>query len=135
LDLVEIDMIGLQAAEAVFTGAHQVQARIAPIIGSGSDGKMSLGGEEHPVTLPVTRQGAPDDAFTLTVVVTIGSVEHIDPGVEGAINNAQRFRFVGWIAEVQRADAQRRHAHAGATKQTVLHRFLPLLADEYLSIP
>ena len=81
--LVQVDVIGLQAAQAGFAGAANVQRREAAFVGPVAHIAVDFGGDDDFLAPPAAlREPAPDDllgdAFALFPAVDVGGVEEVD---------------------------------------------------------
>jgi hypothetical protein len=66
-----------------------------------------------------------DDLFGLTGGIDVGGVDEVDPGVQRAVDDADRVVVVGVApgAEHHRAEAELRDLDAGAPERAVVHGF------------
>ena len=67
-------------------------------------------------------QHAADDPFGLAVAVDVAQVDQVHAGVEGAFDDPACLVLGRHVAEVARAEAERRDLQAGAAEGAVLHR-------------
>jgi len=58
VDLVQIDVIGTQTAQAVLQSGHQVVARSPPVVDAFSHGALAFGGQYD--LIPAVLNGAAD---------------------------------------------------------------------------
>jgi hypothetical protein len=80
-----------------------------------------LGGQDDVVAAAV--EGLADDLLRLAGRVDVGGVDEVDPGVERAVDDADRVVVVGVApgAEHHRAEAELRDLDAGASERAVIH--------------
>ena len=120
LDLVEVDVVGLQAAQRVLDRGHDPAPRRALLIGIVTHRAAHLGREDDAVAAPL--QSLADDH--LGVAVGVGGVDEVDPGVQRLVDDAGR------VVRVGVADGRREHQgaervgadlDAGPAEGAVLH--------------
>jgi len=86
VDLVEVDVVGLEAAQGVFDGADDPAPRAALPVGVVAHGAVELGGEDDVVAASL--DGFSDDLFGFASGVDVGGVDEVDAGVEGGVDDA-----------------------------------------------
>ena len=98
MQLVEIDIIGAEAAQRRLDGRQQMLARGALVPGRWTDLADGLGREDELLAAPL--QPAPDDILRATGKlgaaaqrIDIGRVDEIDPGLGRLVQNAPRYVF------------------------------------------
>lgn len=121
MQLVEIDDVGLQPAEGIFTGPQNVAARIAAVIWPGAGWIVDLRRQHNGTAFVALLQPAADEPFTVTTPITVGRVHEIDPGVNCAVEQRMRGVFVDRVGEVVSPEANRGDFEAAATEMTVVH--------------
>src|SRR5207245_2427624 len=90
--LVEVDVIGLQAAQTFLAGAPDVKGRQARLIGPGTHIAVHLRGNDHLIA-PTTalRKPAPDDLFGNTFAyfpaINVGAVPEVEAQVQRFIHD------------------------------------------------
>jgi hypothetical protein len=85
VDLVEVDVVGLQALQAGRHRVHDVPAARAPVVGAGAHLAEHLGGDNHVLALrPQVLQRLPEQSLGLPERIDVGGVEEVHPGLEGA---------------------------------------------------
>ena len=88
MELVEVDVVGLQAAQAGLALLDDVASAVASGIGIlGVHLAVDLGREDNVVPLSVALQGFAGDFLAPAQRVDVGRVEEVDPGVEGAVDD------------------------------------------------
>ena len=104
--LVEVDPVGAEAAERVLDRLDDPTARAAAVVGVLAHRHEELGGEHDVVAAALERLA--DDLFGLAGRVDVGGVDEVDPGVQRAVDDADRVVVVGVApgAEHHRAEAQ-----------------------------
>ena len=85
VELVEVDAVGLQPAQAVLDRApHVLGPGAAPLL---VDGHAELGREHHLVAAPGQR--AAEKLLAAGAAVDVGGVEEVDAGVERRVDDAR----------------------------------------------
>jgi hypothetical protein len=129
MDLVEVDVVGAQAREAVIDLGEDRLTGQAAAVRTGTHLAVDLGGEDDLVAVGHVGEGVADDLLGRAIGVDVGGVEEVDPGVERPLDDLptlglrQRplvFAALG-IAEGHAADAEHRHVHAGRPELGVTH--------------
>ena len=126
VDLVEVDAVGLQAAQRLgYVHADLVVGDAALLVGAGLvHAAVDLGGE-HDLVAAVTALGKPaaDDLFRVAggIAVDVGGVPEVDAHFEGAVHDGEGFFFVAAAAEVHRAEADLADLDVGAAEIGVFH--------------
>ncbi len=80
--LVQVDVVGAQAAEAVVDLLHDVLAGQAHAVGSLAHRPEHLGGDHDLLAVGEVRQGAAHDLLAGAVGVHVGRVEEVDAGLD-----------------------------------------------------
>ena len=122
VDLVEVDVVGAEAPQRRVARAQDVQARVALIVRAETGPPVDLGAEDHLVA--AAGQRLADDALRIARVVDVGGIDEVDARVQRGVDDPDRVGLVRASAEVHRAEAQRRHAHAGPAQQSMVHGVL-----------
>ena len=138
MHLVQVDVIGSQAAQAVLAGFDDVVAVTAPRVGVGVvHFVVDFGGEKHAVAPSVLRQCFARDGLAYAPAVHIGGVEEINALVHGPVHDANRVRFgraAFRVAPVHAAQTQGADLYPGAPQRSVFHnRYISLSASLWLS--
>ena len=124
--LVEVDVVGLQPAQAGVAGPPDVQRREPPLVRPVAHVAVELRGE-HRLLTPSTALGEPaaDDllgrATPLGAAVDVGRVEEVDSGLQGRVHDGKRGRLIGLGPEIHGAQADAADAEAGAAEVGELH--------------
>src|SRR6185369_11009461 len=121
VDLVEVDDVGAEAAQAVLHLLLDRLARQAALVRAWADRRPHLGGEDDPLAAVLDRLA--DDDFGFAVGVAVGGVDEVEPGVEGAVDDPDAL-FVVRVApgaEHHRAEAERRDFETGLTEVAGVH--------------
>ena len=117
VELVEVDVVGLEAAEAGFALLDDVAAAVAAGVGVFRiHGAVHLGREDDLVATTVPLERLARDLLALAEGVDVGGVEEVDAGVEGAVDNRVRLFGLGTPAEHHAAEAEARDLHTRAAK-------------------
>ena len=128
VELVEVDVIGPQAAEALLDRVDQVEPRGADVVGARADAEGPLGGDEHPVAAALDRLA--EDLLGQPARIDVGRVEHRQPGVEadvhqprglGDVAGAPGLEELAAAAERAGAEAQDGHAESRSAEDSILH--------------
>jgi hypothetical protein len=105
---VDVDAVGLQAAQAVFDFAQDV-APVQPFaVDALAHAKADLAGDHQFVA--VAGHELTEQRFGAPAPVDIGAVEEVDAGVAAAGIECGRSRFVGVAAKGHRRNPSRRRA-------------------------
>jgi hypothetical protein len=83
---------------------------------------VALRGEDHVVAL-ASRQRLAGDDLTLAGGVDVGGVDEVDPGIEGAVDDAHGVVVISVApgAEHHVAEADGADRHAGAAEGAIAH--------------
>ena len=133
VDLVEVDVVGAEAAEAVVDLGHDGLARQAHGVAALAHRAPELGGDDDLVAVGHVGQGPPDDLLAGAVGVDVGGVEEVDAGVEGLGDEGPagllvEAPLVGAAvgdAVAHAAEADLGDLEAGGTQSSVPHGVLP----------
>ena len=138
VDLIEIDVIEAEAAQAGVNLVHDVHAREAHAIGLRTHAHAHFG-SDHQIFArqPELRERFPDDLLGLAFGIDIGRIDEIDAGVERGLDLRLGFGhpetpddFPASLAAVGHgAQTDLGHEQAGAAQQTITHRFFPFVED------
>jgi hypothetical protein len=78
VDLVQVDVIGAQAAQAPVDAVHDVLARQAHVVGAGAGAAAHLGGEHELAAVEAHRRdGLAYQALALALVVDVGRIQEV----------------------------------------------------------
>jgi hypothetical protein len=121
VDLVQVDVIGAQAAQAVLARADDPAPRVSLLVDVVAHPAVHLGGEHHPI--PAAGQGLADDLLRLAGRVHVGGVDEVDPGVQRPLDDPGRLVMIRIAPgpEHHRAQAKRADLHASGAEHTHLH--------------
>ena len=84
--LVQVDVVGVQPAQAVLDLLHDPPPRRTPLVGVVAHGRHELGGQHHAVAPPLERLA--DDLLGLARRVHVGRVNEVDARIEGGVDDA-----------------------------------------------
>ncbi len=118
--LVEIEIVGLQAAQAVFHGAEQMLARQAEVVRPFAHGKACLGSDDQLVAVAVA-QPAPDNLLGDAARVDIGCINEISAGLDKPIHHLDALGFGALASEGHGAQAKLTYFQARAAKIAIVH--------------
>jgi hypothetical protein len=106
VDLVEVNVVDTEAAQAVVHLSEQPATRAAAMIALVAHRQARLRGQHDVVA--AAGDGLADHLFRLTAAVDVGGVDEVDPGLEGSINDAGHIVLGGAAhrAEVHRAERE-----------------------------
>jgi hypothetical protein len=113
VDLVKVNLIDTQATQAVLAAAHDVQPRIALIIGLFAHLAMNLSRQHYGIALVL--DGFAGDGFTGALAVNVRRIKKVDAGIKGAINDLDGLGFLCSSAKIHAAQTQRANFDSGAT--------------------
>jgi hypothetical protein len=119
VEIVDIDPIRAEAAQAGLRGLHDAAAREAALVGALSGRIRDLRGE-HPMGA-MRADRAPRDLLGPAFVVDIGGINEVHAGLTGLRDDAGRKSFVRRAAEHHRSEADRRDLKAGTAQIAVVH--------------
>jgi hypothetical protein len=125
VDLIEIDMIGLQAAERRLDRLHDPASRIALLVRILAHGSVHLGGQHYTVASAFQRLA--DNLLRLAAAIPVGGVDEVDAEIQSFVDDADAVVVVGIAqsAEHHRAQAVRADLDAGSSQRAVLHDLSP----------
>src|SRR3954454_18574929 len=118
VDLVEVDPVGAEAAQAVLDLGDDPAARVAELVGVVAHGPVDLGGEEDAVAPPAGQRLA-DDLLGLAARVDVRGVDEVDPRVERAVDDRDGLVVVGVApgAEHHGSETERADLDSGASER------------------
>jgi hypothetical protein len=121
VDLIEVDPVGLQPAQAVLHLADQPAPGVAALVDVLAHRAVRLGGQHHVVSSALERLA--DDLLGLTGGVHVGGVHEVDSGVQRTVDDGGRIVVIGVSpgAEHHGAQTQRADFHSGGAERAVLH--------------
>jgi hypothetical protein len=125
--LVEVDVVGVQALEAVLHRLDDVPPGAAPQVLALAHGVGELGGQDRLVPLALQRLAQED--LGLGGAVDIGRVKEVDPAVEGGVDHHARLGLVDPHAEVVAAEPDYADLEPAVPQPTKLHGVLPHRSD------
>ena len=126
VDLVEVDVVGAQALEAVLALGDDPAPGVALGVGVVPHGGVDLGGQYHPGTVH-RGQGLAHDDLGLARRVHVGGVDEVDAGVEGPVDDPDRIVVIGIAprSEHHGPETEGADLDAGSTQCAHLHRADP----------
>ena len=93
VELIDIDVVGLQAAETGVDGIEQVIARGADIVGAGAHPEGALGGDDD--FLAAALESMAEDFFGHAGGVDVAGIKHVGAGFDADIDEAAGFGGIG----------------------------------------
>src|SRR5438105_8599238 len=127
VEVVELDAIGSQPAQALLEGGGDPLRRQTLRVAHLPD--ADLGGDAR--LRPALAERAPEDPLRFAVHVDVRGIEEHEAALEGALDDAVRLRLRRALAEVHRADYQRRGRTFASRVEISVHG-RSLCADELL---
>ena len=128
VDLVEIDIIGSEAAEAVIDGMHDVLARKPALVGIVAHRVEHLGGDDHAVARgSEILERAPQNFLAHAQRIHVGGIEKVDSQFQRALDKRPALRLLQnplaplLRAVGHRAQADARHLEPCRSKSGILH--------------
>ena len=121
MNLIKVDVVGLQAAQRVFDRAGQPTPRPTPAVRVVPHRERSLGGKDDIVSPPL--QCLANDLFRFALAVGIGGINEVDAEIQCLVDHADAFIVIsiGDFPEHHRAQAVGADLDAGTAKLTILH--------------
>ena len=130
--LVQVDVVGLQPAEAVLTRLPDVQRGELALVRPRTARVVHLRRDDDAFAPAITLREPPADdrlGEAVPVAVDVGGVEEVQPELEAAVHDPERLVLVGLHTlvrgahpEVHRAEHERAHAQSRASEQSIVHR-------------
>ena len=88
MDLIQVDMIGLQTPQAVLARLDDIEARVAPGIRVGIvHFAVALGRQENTVALAAVFERNPGDGLRFAASVDIGGIDKIAALLQEVVNH------------------------------------------------
>ena len=134
VDLVEVDPVRLQAAQAGLDLADDPPARVTGHVGVGPHRSVELGGQHH-VLPPASGQSLGHDLLGLAGGVHIGRVDEVDTGIESGVDDTDAVVVITVppSAEHHGPQAQGGDVHSGVTQRSEFHG-RPLFMDPLVDL-
>ncbi len=126
VDLVEVDVVGAEAAQRALDGVEDVLAGGAAVPGPGAHGAGALGGD-HEVVAPAPEPppqdllGAAHGVEGAAQRIDVGRVEEGDPAGGRAVEDGDRGGLVALEPERHRAETEAGDLEAGAAEADMAH--------------
>ena len=127
MGLVEVDMVGLEAAERVLARLKDVPPRASPVIRAGSRRIVNLGRDDGLVTASARGECPADDPLAFPLGVDVGRIDEVEARVERGPDHRRAFGFGRRIGEVVRSQAKGRNLQSRVSQALVFHRPSPPL--------
>src|SRR5438128_3388221 len=124
--LVEVDVVGAQAAQAALARLADVRGGEAPVVRTRAHPPVDLRREDDPLAPAATlREPAADDllgdALARAPAVHVGRVEEDDPELERAVHDCEAVALAGEWAEVHGAEAEPADPEPALAETDVVH--------------
>ncbi len=129
MQVVEIDVIGFEPPQGIFTGPRYV-LRLSfhfSSIGPWLAAQIAALGGKHDTAAPVP-ESLGEDLFVVAVTV-IGGIDEVHADVDGTVQNGNGLLFISvaqFTLEWRAAIADRRNFQVCFAEKTVLHEHAPL---------
>jgi hypothetical protein len=122
VDLVQIDVVRAQSAQAVLALGNDPAARVPLRVGIIAHGCMDLGGQHHSRSLHGCQRLAHDD-LGLAGRIDVSGVDEVDAGIEGTVDDPDGVFVIGIapLPEHHRPEAERADLDTGSTECADLH--------------
>src|ERR1700722_13536771 len=120
MELVQVDVVGLQSMEAVLDRPADVPPGAASDTGALAHVPAPLGSENHLVP-PALQHLAQDGLGPPAVAVDVGRVEQCDPGVDGRVDDLPRLLEPDPHPEVVAPETDDRHGETRFPQLAVAH--------------
>jgi hypothetical protein len=126
VDLVEVDPVGLEAAQRVLDLADDPSPGAPLLVGFLAHRHVELGGEDD-VVAAAASEGFADDLLGLALGVDVSGIDEVDSGVERGVDDANRLVVVRVTPgpEHHRPEAQLGHRDARASEDAMFHPGAP----------
>ena len=141
VDLVEVDVVGLEAVEAGVDCVHDVAAGGADVVAARAGAAEDLGGDDDLSAGDVqVLEGLAEGFFALAFGVDVGGIEEVDAGVDGGfdelvgsglVDGADGSEEAGAAMKGHGAETEGRDEQASVAKGLVLHG-IPLGREDRL---
>src|SRR5471030_463855 len=128
MNLVEVDHIGPETAQARLASLDQMMPRRAPVIRTVAHRKACLGGDQH-AALAFSAERLADDFFRRTIRIDIRRIDQVDARVDAHVNlpaglveaDFADVRKFALAAHRHGAKCDGRYLEAGTTELTIFH--------------
>src|ERR1700678_4524589 len=114
MDLIEIDVIGAETAQARINLGHDGLARNAHAVWTGTHAEIDFGGDRHLLASCELFKRSPDDFFAGATRVHVCRIEEIDAAFDGTLDERPAFLLAQGpqlIAAIGRAIAHAAEAY------------------------
>ncbi len=130
VEVVEVEVVGLQTREAFVDGAENGFAREAVLVRRVAHLEEDFAGQDDLVAAALERVA--EQRFRDTRVVHVGGVEEVDAGVEAAVDDLVGARLIERLAEGHGAEAEAGDVEVGVGKGAVVHGRMISRRSEWL---
>ncbi len=127
MDVVDVDVVGLQPFQAGLDLLLDVQPRHAGVVGPVAHRVEHLGGDDRVV--PPSLQRLAQHRLRRAADIGVGGVEERPAGLEHGAHHARRFGLIGAVAEGHRAEADLGDFEAGTAEASIVHSLTPVVGD------
>src|SRR5277367_1991752 len=137
MDLVEIDMVSLQAAQTGLDAVHDVAARGPDVIAARADAAVDLGRDHDLMPRDIeVLQRLSKDLLALTLRINIRGIKEVDPALNRCLNQligthlangSDGFEYSSAIAEGHGSEAQFRDQETRIAEGCIFHGVFLLL--------
>ena len=124
MDLVQVDVVDVEAAQALVDRPHDPAPGVAPAVDVVAHRPVELG-RQHDVVAP-SGDRPPDDQLVLPGAVDVGGVDEVDPRVDRPLDDPGTLGEVAVAPhpEDHRAEPETAHLDTGRAERAVLHRYV-----------
>jgi hypothetical protein len=121
MDLVKVDPVGAEPAQTRVALPDEPAAGVAALVHVVAHHPVRLRRQHDSITAALERFA--HDLLRLAARVDVGRVDEVDPRVERAVDDPDRFLVIGIApgAEHHRAEAERADLHSGGPQRAVVH--------------
>jgi hypothetical protein len=138
MDLVQVNIVGLQTAETGLHSVHNVTTRSPDVIPPRADTTIDLRRDYDILPRDVkVFQGSPQNLFALTFRVIVRRIEEVDAAVNrgldqfigtGLVNGADSLEEASAVPECHSPEAESRNQETRIAERCVFHDALQLLS-------
>lgn len=121
MELVEVDVVGLESPEAGFAAFDDVESAGSNGVRLVGHSAVYLGCEKHVVTFSVALKRLANELFRCAFAVDVRGVEEVNSLAEGVVDDFACVFKVGLLSEHHAAQNEGADVHAGASEEFVFH--------------
>ncbi len=130
VEIVDIDVVGLQTPQASLQLLHDVVAGTAPLVRTvgacagrapAGNGDAHFGGDDHFAPLSGIADDLADELLGMGVCIDVRRIDEVDAEIEALVQDCLRPFEIRASAKIIRPDAENRDIETGAAKLAVFH--------------